>query len=657
MSAGFEITGSNRLPLTDLPMPSVRDRMSHWRGEHAVDTVEDQSVKCGKRDQPPCPTQPHCKGRLVPTEEGRCKRCGVGKGSRPCNTYPYCNGRLVSAIDGVQLESCENCGGEGMPPCLHEDTGRQRPGQSPCDKDLQRTSVSAGNTVMLVPGQGSYCTGAAVPGQCGYVGQASCSGDCYGRSTASEDGLQCIECGGPGQGTCDGVNQHSCDAGLIEFQEPSLAPICVCPVGGCNTAHDDCSEDGVLDQSGDGNTPDNTPDPNDPDASDECGGEGQPLCQFDEGPACASRLLPDEGGICYACGDEPGNVPCGEDDPPRCGFRLVLNTDFCESCGGEGEVVCCDKDQCTDDSDNRACDEGLFRTGSDIGNVVVKTVTAGAYCSTLTPTAVVNRCGEVDFPPCEPKEDDSGSEAELPCIGLSQPSEDGTKCEKCGDAGETGCADREKPCTGSLIPIVNPGSDRPFCFQLPEMADSPEVADQSSGDCGEPGMVACAGPKLCTGRSNVQALSGENGMYMGCALCGGADQAVCLSGEPCDGLLRRHQNRCWACGGLGEPVCPRPEMGAPCNTDLQPYGTICEPAGTVPPEEKEVEEKEVVIDQAYTDCGSDGAEPCPGQPACGDLLFLVEDAGALKCSSKQPGMYSGLWGSSWLLCAAACPGH
>ena len=156
MSAGFEITGSNRLPLTDLPMPSVRDRMSHWRGEHAVDTVEDQSVKCGKRDQPPCPTQPHCKGRLVPTEEGRCKRCGVGKGSRPCNTYPYCNGRLVSAIDGVQLESCENCGGEGMPPCLHEDTGRQRPGQSPCDKDLQRTSVSAGNTVMLVPGQGSY---------------------------------------------------------------------------------------------------------------------------------------------------------------------------------------------------------------------------------------------------------------------------------------------------------------------------------------------------------------------------------------------------------------------------------------------------------------------------------------------------------------------
>ena len=283
----------------------------------------------------------------MPTEEGRCKRCGVDDGAGPCNTYPYCRGRRVSAVDGVQLESCEACGGEGMPPCLHEDTGRQRPGQSPCDQGLQRTSVTTGSVEILIPGQGSYCTSATVAGQCGYVGQASCNGECSGRSTASEDGLQCIECGGPGQGTCDGANQVPCDAGLITFEDASLSPICVCPVGGCNTALDDCSD--VIDQSQASGDIDDIPDEDDEDVSADCGDEGQPLCQFDEGRPCALRLLPDEDGTCVPCGDAPGDVPCEEDDTPRCGFRLVLNNDFCESCGGPDEAVCCDKQQCSDD--------------------------------------------------------------------------------------------------------------------------------------------------------------------------------------------------------------------------------------------------------------------------------------------------------------------
>lgn len=590
-------------------------------------------MQCGKRDQPSCPNEPFCKGRLVPTEEGKCKRCGVGAGSRPCDTFPYCKGRFISASAGVQLEACKQCGAEGKPPCLHEDTGRQIAGASPCDKGLQRTSVTAGNVVMLLPGQDSYCTSATLPGQCGFVGQNSCSGECKGRSTATEDGLQCVECGGPGQGTCDGANQDLCDAGLVSFQEASLAPICVCPLGGCNTAVDDCSGDGVIDQSGGGGTSvDDSVDEDDEDVSADCGDLGQPRCTFDDGPACSVRLLADEDGTCVPCGDAPGDVPCEEDDPPRCGFRLVLDNDFCESCGGPDEPVCCDKGKCSDDPENKACDEGLYRTGANIGTAVIRTVTAEAYCSTVDSG---NRCGLIGQPPCLAKVEDSGlsGTVERPCIGLAVPSLDGTLCVPCGNAGDLPCYDREKECTGRLITVFDSDFQPAFCFEIDNDDNSDLVADQSGGDCGLPGMVGCMGTATpCTGRSNTQAIISDDGTTFMCIPCGGVDQLACTAAEPCDGSLRLYTKRCVACGGLSEPVCPRPEMGPPCNTDLQAFGTTCEPAGNAP-------EKVEVVDQSFSECGSEGVEPCPGQPACGDLLFLVEEAGSLKCSSTQPGMF------------------
>lgn len=538
---------------------------------------------------------------------------------------------MVSAIDGVELPVCERCGGEGNPPCLHEDTGRKRPGHSPCDVGLQRTSVTAGTASVLVSGQGSFCTSATSPDQCGYVGQNSCNGECLGRSAASEDGLQCVECGGPGQGTCAGPNQDPCDAGLLSYQEGSLGPICVCPVGGCNTMRDNCREGAVISQSGGGTygntSPDDIPDDDDEDVSADCGDVGQRLCTFDEGSACASRLLPDEDGTCVPCGDAPGDLPCEDDDPPRCGFRLVLNNDFCESCGGPDQPVCCDKEQCTDDPDNTACDKGLFRTGSDIGTTVVRTVSADAYCS---PTDSGNRCGLIGQPPCPTKEEDPESTRDRPCSGLSVPSLDRTLCVACGRAGDLPCYDREKFCTGQLITVFDTEGQPIFCLEV----DTDVVVVQSHDDCGRPGMIACENGTPCVG-SNIQAMFGENGMFKTCNACGGPDQLACSTAEPCEGTLRLYDNRCVACGGLSEPVCPRPEMGPPCNTNLQPFGTTCEPAGNPPPEEELA-----VLEQSFIECGSDGAEPCPGQPACGDLLFLVEESGALKCSSTQPGVYS-----------------
>jgi hypothetical protein len=210
------------------------------------------------------------------------------------------------------------------------------------------------------------------------------------------------------------------------------------------------------------------------------------------------------------------------------------------------------------------------------------------------------------------------------------PSLDRTLCVPCGRAGDLPCYDRDKFCTGSLITVFDAQSQPIFCFQ----ADTEALVDQSGGDCGLPGMIACEGTMPCIGRSNAQSVFAENGQFMICTSCGGIDQIACTSAEPCDGSLRLWENRCYACGGEGEPVCPRPEMGPPCNTDLQPFGTTCEPAGNIP-----LEKEDEVVDQSFTECGLDNAEPCPGQPACGDLLFLVVESGALKCSSAQPGVF------------------
>jgi hypothetical protein len=258
--------------------------------------VQDQSA-CGDQDMQPCLSEPFCKLGLVPTEAGRCKKCGLDEdGSRPCLSAPYCSGYRISVIGGVELESCEACGSEGEPPCLDEDTGKFKKGIPVCKDGLRRTSVEVGDTRVRVDGQDSYCTAAEVPGQCGFVGQESCNGECKGRSTASEDGQNCVDCGGPGQGTCDGPNQEPCDSRLEVVEQDNLAPICLCLEDGCN----ECAT--VSLQSGPGGAEEAEP----------CGELGEPACEVDTGGfnaadgsavtqktlQCGKRLIVDEDGVC-----------------------------------------------------------------------------------------------------------------------------------------------------------------------------------------------------------------------------------------------------------------------------------------------------------------------------------------------------------------------
>lgn len=575
----------------------------------------------------PCPNEPFCKGRLVPTEEHRCKKCGLAEdGSRPCLTPPYCAGRRISAIDGVDLVACEPCGDEGQPPCLDEDTGRAKKGITACKKGLRRTSVAVGDERVRVAGQESFCTAEQLPTGCGYVGQETCDGVCKGRSTASEDGQMCVECGGPGQGTCDGPNQVLCDEKLEVFEQDNLAPICLCPEDGCN----DCLDGGVMDQSGPGDGGD---------SSVPCGGQGDAVCP--EEPYCDKRTLPDEDGTCTPCGDEDGSLPCTEDDLPRCGYRLALVGDFCKSCGGLDQPVCCDRQQCDkSDPTNTACDAGLFRTGTQLVTFSIKNQASEAFCSDVD---TGNLCGLIDQPPCV-IDKEAAANGQRPCLNLATPDLAGTKCVRCGKEGDPACEEREQGlCTGNLVELYDEFGTPATCFNPKSTADDTKaddtkadrVKDQSAGaeDCGMPNMAWCVGtPTPCIGRSIP--VAGNV-----CAPCGGPAQVACSSGPPCDDNLRSYKRKCVECGGDGQAVCPLARMGPPCNEGLEAVGAHCEAGAGATQPDGEVLNQSATPEQLNptAPCGLENDIPCAGQPACGEGFYLVIYQGKLKCSSVRPG--------------------
>ena len=177
---------------------------------------------CGQEGNVPCPDEPVCGDRLVPSEQGVCITCGNAVGAPPCNDPPYCEGRLVGMISGMMLDFCVACGGVNQPPCSDKLDER------PCNDGLWRTSVSLINGRRIDAQEAeSLCTKKRYKNQCGFVGQESCDGVCYGRSVTSDDGTYCEECGGDGERTCDGPNQAPCDPGSVDEQQDDLVPICV----------------------------------------------------------------------------------------------------------------------------------------------------------------------------------------------------------------------------------------------------------------------------------------------------------------------------------------------------------------------------------------------------------------------------------------------
>jgi hypothetical protein len=239
--------------------------------EGPLESTEDRS-NCGTKGTIPCSSKPYCDKGLLPTEEGICKVCGNVAGSIPCADEPKCAPRLLNAINGVELETCEPCGNLDQPPC------GDRLKDKPCDDGLFRTTMSLEDGIRIrAVGQESFCSGVQVAGQCGFVGQESCEGECKGRSTASEDGQICEECGGEGMGTCDQANTQTCDKGLNVQKEADLAPVCICTAG---TGMCDPAASVVTQSGGDNN----------------CGNAGKAVCVSE--PFCKPRLIPGEDGLC-----------------------------------------------------------------------------------------------------------------------------------------------------------------------------------------------------------------------------------------------------------------------------------------------------------------------------------------------------------------------
>jgi hypothetical protein len=244
-------------------------------------------------------------------------QCGHKRGAMPCPSYPHCKGRLISSIDDVQLEVCEACGGQGEPPC-----GKI----SPCDKGLAPTTIRTEDSIrILAQGQELVCSSEPVHKKCGFAGFDSCSGQCFDRSTATEDGQRCVMCGGEGEGTCDGHSQKKCNEGLMEKQDPGRAPVCTCPqgpgrCGGVGSSLDMTQKVPTSEvQKGDAvSTPgkgqpgnntaslgtNNTSSPAEANATStgssdaDCGQKGKRLCA--KRPFCGDRLIPEETGMCVA---------------------------------------------------------------------------------------------------------------------------------------------------------------------------------------------------------------------------------------------------------------------------------------------------------------------------------------------------------------------
>lgn len=558
----------------------------------------------------PCASPPFCKKNLAVGKDGKCVRCGHQTGAIPCTTHPACKGRRTSNVEGVAFETCENCGGIGEPPCS------DKLSDPPCDVGLYRSTLSPGDERTLVNGQKSVCTVEKMEGQCGFVGQKPCDGICLGRSVPSEDNQICIECGSASQGTCSDSDRDRCDDGLEEYRSSGQKPVCLCSDSVC-AGPSTCLEDGtVIDQTGTGGRPSLG-------AEVGCGSLGEPRCE-DE-PNCEERLFADEDGICHPCGEAEGAFPCP--DEPQCGYRLTLNSanDFCTACGGEMEPVCCTSDGCSEeDPFDTPCSPGLKATGVLVDSDLDLRSPAGeVHCSKDKKSG---SCGKVGESPCvvDDEVDEDGNSAR-PCRGLSTPSADGLKCTPCGRAGQPPCVNRFKLCTGKLVAVFN--QDKPdVCVEQPQ-AQAGGVADQSTdrSECGTSGQPWCKNtPTPCIGRTIAVA-----GNF--CAACGGAGQFACTNGSPCNGTLRHYRNQCIACGAAGQVVCGRRGMGKPCSGDLTADRGRCKKLGI-----EVVEVQSAKIGFGASGCGRSETEPCPGQPACGNNLFLIKREGQIICSERQP---------------------
>lgn len=581
------------------------------------DAISDQSFRCGQLRTMPCPTLPYCGKNLAVGDGGVCVRCGHRAGALPCTSTPACKGRMTDVVEGVALQTCENCGGEDEPPCS------DKLSDPPCDSGLHRTTITSHDKRLIVVGQQSVCASQKSTDQCGFVGQKSCGGTCQGRSVPSEDNLTCIECGSASQVICDGPEQERCDDGLEEYHAVGQRRICLCPEPGCAGPNPCPDDDAIIDQSrpGNGATLEDER---------ECGSLGQSRCL--ETPYCGDQLLADEDGICHPCGEAEGAVPCA--DEPQCGYRLSVSLadDFCTACGGPGDPVCCETDFCSeDDPFDTPCDAGLTAIGVRLGtDLELRSQAAEAYCSEEGQSS---GCGKVGQPPCVVELDENRDPAR-PCYGLSTPSADGLECIRCGKADQPPCINRFKMCTGKLVAVFS--DDKPdLCIRPAQMPDG-AVADQSvvSNACGTAGLPWCKGtPARCLGRT-VVAAAGV------CAECGAAGQFACTEGSPCDPPLRQYQSKCIACGAADQAVCGRPVMGPPCNKGLTAIGGQCK-AATQDVDDQSLKGLKGSPDHSNgtLGCGRNGAQPCPGQPACGNNLFLIKDAGEIICSDKQPSAY------------------
>jgi hypothetical protein len=298
--------------------------------------------------------------------------------------------------------------------------------------------------------------------------------------------------------------------------------------------------------------------------------------------------------------------------------------DFCAPCGGADQHVCCDRQQCSNDPTDTACDGGLFRAIVQVEGFSIREEGEAAKCIS---EQTDNECGLTGQPPCHVEGD------RLPCYNLATPSVDGTECVPCGKDGEKPCVDRFKMCTGSLVVLYGDNGVPETCF-LPK-EDLDVVADQSGGgDCGMAGLPWCtnSGPP-CIGRSVTMA-------NKTCEACGSVNQLMCSDNAPCDVDLRGYMGKCIACGTEGDQVCADPRSGPPCNEGLENDAGFCmspKDAAT-PSTDGAVQDQSLSGGSADPGeaCGLENAAPCPGQPACATDLFLVIEDGVLTCSSVQP---------------------
>ena len=354
------------------------------------------------------------------------------------------------------------------------------------------------------------------------------------------------------------------------------------------------------------------------------------------------------------CGDAAFNPPCNDDLP--CGGRLTPNGDAsaCVPCGGLNDPICN-----VEGSDERPCDSGLTRSNVKVEEFVVAEDGTGAVCTAETVAQVESAagCGNVGERPC------LEGEAQQPCKGRATPTQDGLQCIVCGGLDEAPCAGEKSQCSGQLIILMDANNEPQLCVNSTTLATAQApapagVLDQSGGGaapCGLAGQPWCNnGGPVCLGRT---AIVGRT-----CEACGGIKQPVCSGVEgsgdivrsqsggsdgfsgiasPCDPGLRQEGSSCVACGARGEKVCASPIVGdSGCDEGLSNIEGFC-----LKPEDSGAQ----VRDQSgggdpppppepTAGCGLEGADPCPGQPACGTGLYLVVADDVLKCSADQPGM-------------------